>query len=191
MITAIEGKVARIGVDWVDVDLGAVCVRVNIPTSTVPRIGPAGERVRLFTSLQVREDSVTLYGFASDDSRISFESLLGITGVGPRLALSVLSMFTSQDLASAVATEDTAAFSRVPGVGKKTAGRIVLELKGQLGHEWEVAAAADGSPEVIEALTSLGYSLAEAREAISSLPHDADLAVEERVRAALERLSGG
>ena len=191
MITAIEGKVAKIGVDWVDVDLGAVCVRVNIPTSTVPRIGPAGERVRLFTSLQVREDSVTLYGFASDDSRISFESLLGITGVGPRLALSVLSMFTSQDLASAVATEDTAAFSRVPGVGKKTAGRIVLELKGQLGHEWEVAAVAEGSPEVIEALTSLGYSLAEAREAISSLPHDPDLAVEERVRAALERLSGG
>ena len=191
MITAIEGKVAKIGVDWVDVDLGAVCVRVNIPTSTVPRIGPAGERVRLFTSLQVREDSVTLYGFASDDSRISFESLLSITGVGPRLALSVLSMFTSQDLASAVATEDTAAFSRVPGVGKKTAGRIVLELKGQLGHEWEVAAGADGSPEVIEALTSLGYSIAEAREAISSLPHDPDLAVEERVRAALERLSGG
>ena len=191
MITAVEGKVAKIGVDWVDVDLGAVCVRVNIPTSTVPRIGPAGERVRLFTSLQVREDSVTLYGFASDDSRISFESLLSITGVGPRLALSVLSMFTSQDLASAVATEDTAAFSRGPGVGKKTAGRIVLELKGQLGHEWEVAAGADGSPEVIEALTSLGYSIAEAREAISSLPHDPDLAVEERVRAALERLSGG
>ena len=191
MITAIEGKVAKIGVDWVDVDLGAVCVRVNIPTSTVPGIGPAGERVRLSTSLQVREDSVTLYGFASDDSRISFESLLGITGVGPRLALSVLSMFTSQDLASAVATEDIAAFSRVPGVGKKTAGRIVLELKGQLGHEWEVSGATDGSPQVIEALTSLGYSLAEAREAISSLPHDPDLAMEERVRAALERLSGG
>ena len=191
MITAIEGRVARIGVDWVDVDLGAVCVRVNVPTSTVPGIGPAGERVRLFTSLQVREDSVTLYGFTSDDSRISFESLLGITGVGPRLALSVLSMFTSQDLATAVATEDVAAFSRVPGVGKKTAGRIVLELKGQLAREWEVSAGVEGAPQVIEALTALGYSLSEAREAISSLPHDPDLTTEERVRAALERLSAG
>ncbi len=191
MITAIEGRVAKIGVDWVDIDLGTVCVRVNIPTSTLPSIGPVGERVRLFTSLQVREDSVTLYGFSSDDSRISFESLLGITGVGPRLALSVLSMFTSQDLASAVATEDIAAFSRVPGVGKKTAGRIVLELKGQLSPEWEVSVSVEGAPQVVEALTALGYSLAEAREAISSLPADPDLTTEERVRAALERLSAG
>ena len=191
MITAIQGRLAKIGLDWVDVDLGAVCVRVNIPTSTVPNIGSAGEQVRLSTSLQVREDSVTLYGFASDDSRISFESLLGITGVGPRLALSVLSMFSSQDLASAVATEDTAAFSRVPGVGKKTAGRIVLELKGQLGHEWEVSAGAEGASQVVEALTSLGSSLAEAREAVSSLPDDPALSTEERVRAALERLSAG
>lgn len=191
MITGVNGKVAKVGVDWVDVDLGAVSVRVNVPTSTVPRIGAPGEPVRLFTSLQVREDSLTLYGFASEDSKRSFESLIGINGVGPRLALSVLSMFSSEDLAAAVAAEDVTAFSKVPGVGKKTAGRIVLELKGQLSPEWEIAAAGAGATGVLEALTALGYSLAEAREAVASLPPDAGDSTEDRVRAALDRLAAG
>lgn len=189
MITAISGRVAKVGLDWVDVDLGAVSVRVNVPASTVSDIGPGGDRIRLYTSLQVREDSLTLYGFVAEDLRTSFESLLKITGVGPRLALSVLSTFSAEELASAVSTGDVAAFSRVPGVGKKTAGRIVLELKGQLAREIEVSPVDAGATQAIEALTALGYSLAEAREAVASLPRDESLATEERVRAALERLA--
>ncbi len=190
MITAVNGKVAWVGTDWVDIDLGTVSVRVNIPTSTVDHVGAPGDAIRLFTSLQVREDSLTLYGFASEDSKLRFESLLGINGVGPRLALAVLSMFSPEDLAAAVASEDVAGFSKVPGVGKKTAGRIVLELKGQLSPEWEVSAQGGGMGDVLEALTALGYSLIEAREAASSLPPDAGATTEERVRAALDRLGG-
>jgi Holliday junction DNA helicase RuvA len=190
LITAVNGKVSRIGTDWVDIDLGAVSVRVNIPTSTVDQVGAPGAPIRLFTSMQVREDSLTLYGFASEDSKRSFESLLGINGVGPRLALSVLSMFSPEDLAAAVASEDVAGFSKVPGVGKKTAGRIVLELKGQLNPEWEVSAQGGGMGDVLEALTALGYSLIEAREAAANLPSNAGATTEERVRAALDRLGG-
>ena len=98
-------------------------------------------------------------------------------------------MFSPEDLAASVATEDVTAFSRVPGVGKKTAGRIVLELKGQLSPEWEISAQGVGASEVLEALTALGYSLIEAREAVASLPPDAGTTTEERVRASLERLA--
>jgi Holliday junction DNA helicase RuvA len=190
MITGVNGTVVRVGTDWVDVDLGAVSVRVNITTSTVDRVGAPGDPVRLFTSLQVREDSLTLYGFPSEDSKRSFESLIGINGVGPKLALSVLSMFSPEDLAAAVAAEDVVGFSRVPGVGKKTAGRIVLELKGQLSPEWEISGQSIGAAEVLEALTALGYSLIEAREAVASLTPDSGTTTEERVRAALDRLAG-
>ena len=191
MITAVNGKVAKVGLDWVDVDLGAITVRVNVPSSTGDHVGGPGEPVRLFTSLQVREDSLTLYGFASEDSRRSFESLIGINGVGPKLGLSILSLFTPEDLAASVAAEDVTAFTRVSGVGKKTAGRIVLELKGRLGTEWEVSVDGVKTGDVLQALTALGYSLAEAREAVASLPPGSGTDTEERVRAALDRLAGG
>ena len=188
MITQVSGKVGAVGLDWIDVDLGAVRIRVNAPTSTVGAVGEVGGEVRLFTSLQVREDSLTLYGFSSSEARSSFESLLGISGIGPRLALSVLSLLSTHELAVAVATDDVSAFSGVPGVGKKTAGRIILELKGSLGRDIEVTGGPDGSVEVIGALTALGYSLGEAREAAAALPPGSELTLEERVRAALERL---
>lgn len=189
MITAVNGKIAKVGPDWVDIDMGAISFRVNVPTSMVSRIGGLGEAVRLYTSMQIRADSLTLYGFESDDSRRSFESLIGINGVGPRLALSVLSMFSPDDLSDAVSSEDVSAFSKVPGVGKKTAGRIVLELKGQLAPEWEISTDGGGAVEVLEALTALGYSITEARKAVASLSPESDQTTEERVRAALENLS--
>jgi Holliday junction DNA helicase RuvA len=99
-------------------------------------------------------------------------------------------MFSPEDLAAAVAAEDIVGFSRVPGVGKKTAGRIVLELKGQLSPEWEISGQAGGAGEVLEALTALGYSVIEAREAVASLTSDSGTTTEERVRAALDRLAG-
>ena len=189
MITQVVGKVARVGVDWVEVDLGAVSVRVNVPTHTASSVGSPDSEVRLLTSLQVKEDSLTLYGFRDESARSGFEALLGISGVGPRLALSVLSILSPEDLAAAVASDDVSALSRVPGVGKKTAGRIVLELKGKLGASLEIASGGEGLAEVIEALTALGYSLGEARDAVTTLPPDSGASTEDRVRTALERLA--
>ena len=190
MITNIKGKITKIGIDWIDLDLGPVALHINVPGSSISSLGKAGDTVILFTSLQVREDSMTLYGFDSDESRSSFESLIAINGVGPRLGLAVMSMFSVNDLMHAVNTEDQLAFSRVPGVGKKTAGRIILELKGQLNKQLSESQPGESSSEVLEALTALGYSFNEAKEAIRLSGVGTDLKMEERVRAALEHLSG-
>ena len=132
LISSVRGSLEGIGPDWVDVLIGGVTFRVNVPASTIDHLGQIGEPVRLHTSLQVREDNLTLYGFLTSDMRRAFVTLLGISGVGPRLALAIMSRFTPDSLALAVSVADTDAFSAVSGVGKKTASRIVLELKGKL-----------------------------------------------------------
>jgi len=166
MITNVRGKIIKIGVDWMDLDLGPVGVRINVPSSSITELGRIGETITVFTSFQVREDSMTLYGFESEESKASFESLISINGIGPRLGLAVLSMFSVSDLMHAVNTEDQLAFSKVPGVGKKTAGRIILELKGQLTQELSESDLGESHTEVIEALTALGYSFSEVKEAV-------------------------
>ena len=145
-----------------------------------------GDRARLFTSLLVREDNLTLFGFLTEEHREAFEALLGINGVGPRLALSMLTQFTPGLLAEAVNSGDTDAFTRVPGVGKKTAGRIMLELKGKLVGDWAIDPMSRGEGEVIDALTALGYSALEARQAVSSLPKTESLSLEDKVLHALQ-----
>ena len=190
MITNVRGKIIKIGIDWMDIDLGPIALRINVPNSSISALGKTSDTVTLFTSMQVREDSMTLYGFESDESRASFESLISINGVGPRLGLAVMSMFSVNDLMHAVNTGDQLAFSRVPGVGKKTAGRIILELKGQLAKDFTESELGASPSEVLEALTALGYSSNEAREAVRLSATESDLPLEERVRAALEHLSG-
>ncbi|PZC42173.1 MAG: holliday junction DNA helicase RuvA [Chloroflexi bacterium] len=190
MITNVRGKIIKIGVDWMDLDLGPVGVRINVPSSSITELGRIGETITVFTSFQVREDSMTLYGFESEESKASFESLISINGIGPRLGLAVLSMFSVSDLMHAVNTEDQLAFSKVPGVGKKTAGRIILELKGQLTQELSESDLGESHTEVIEALTALGYSFSEVKEAVRLSASSSDLPMEERIRSALEHLSG-
>ena len=190
LISSIRGSLEGVGLDWADVSVGGLTFRVSVPASTVERLGQAGDQVRLFTSLQVREDSMTLFGFATEEARLAFQTLLGISGIGPRLALSVLSRFTAESLAAAVGSGDTDAFGGVPGVGKKTASRIVLELKGKLQGDWGVPSAALGDADAINALTSLGYTVLEAREALSALPEDGSMPLEEKVRLALQRMGG-
>ena len=188
MITAIAGVLEGTGPDWVDVAVGGVTLRMSVPGSAIASLGQTGNRVKLFTSLQVRDDSLTLYGFATEDERSAFGALVQINGVGPRVALSVLSTLSHDSLALAIAGGDPYAFRGVPGVGAKTANRIVLELKGKL-----VVGAVDSSEllgsEVVQALTALGYSIAEATEAASSVSGDS-LSTEEHVRLALQQLSG-
>ena len=189
LISSIRGGIESVGPDWVDVAVGGITLRLSVPGSTAERMVRLSGEVRLFTSLQVRDDSLSLYGFSTEEERLAFEVLIGISGVGPRVALSVLSRFTPSELAAAVSAGDADAFTAVPGVGKRTASRILLELKGKLEGDWAVPAeAVAGQGEVIEALTALGYSAAEAREAAGALPRGDSLSLEEKLREALQRM---
>jgi Holliday junction DNA helicase RuvA len=148
-----------------------------------------GEVIFLFTHLVVREDALTLYGFESQADRDLFNILLGVDGVGPKVALSVLSTLTIDAVQRAVFADEGELLSRVPGVGKKTAQKMALHLKDKLKPTdalARVAALADYDSEVLAALTALGYSVVEAQAAIQSLPKDAPKDVEERLRVALQ-----
>lgn len=190
MITSLSGALSTIGVDWVEITVADVGLRVNVPTSFIENVGEVGGRVHLFTSLQVKEDSLTLYGFPNPDDRQAFEALLGVNGVGPRLALSILSILTPENLAFAVAEEDTDVFKGVSGVGKRIAQRIVMELKGKLQVEMTAAPATRPDGEIVDALTALGYSASEAMEAVAGIPSDDSMESEEKLRLALGRLVG-
>ncbi len=191
MITGIEGTVADSGPEWLDVAVGGVTVRVNVPMSTAERFGAVGAPVKLLTTLQVRDDSLTLFGFPDREARAAFESLIGVNGVGPRVAMSVLSALAPESLALAVELGDADAFKSVPGVGKRTASRILLELRGKLDFDLTATGAAQrDDADVVDALTALGYTALEARRALASLPSDEELPVEEKVRLSLGQLAG-
>ena len=191
MITGIEGTVADSGPEWLDVAVGGVTVRVNLPMSTAERFGAVGAPVKLITTLQVRDDSLTLFGFPDREARAAFEMLIGVNGVGPRVALSVLSALAPEALALAVESGDADAFTSVPGVGKRTASRILLELRGKLDFDLTAAGAVHrDDADVVDALTALGYTALEARRALASLPSGEELPVEEKVRLSLGQLAG-
>ena len=187
MITSIEGTLAGSGVDWVDIAIGGITIRVHVPSSAVEGFGSPGGRLWLLTSLQVREDSLTLFGFPTEEARSAFEMLIGVNGVGPRVALGVLSYLSPEALALAVATGDAGVFRGVHGVGTKTANRIVLELKGKLDEELASVSYGGGDEEVVNALTALGWTLSEAMAAVSSLPKEDSMSVEDKVRLCLQR----
>jgi holliday junction DNA helicase RuvA len=191
MIAGLKGRIERKLDDAALVDVGGVIYRVNTSLITLEEIGDAGESVRLFTHLFVREDQMSLYGFASQDELRLFETLITVSGVGPKLALSVLSRVRPEVLESAITEENAALLATVPGVGRKTAARLILELRGKLvpaaGGVLTVPSREDA--EVVAALRSLGYTTAEAHGALSRVPHDADLTLEDRVVAALRELA--
>lgn len=190
LISSVRGRLEAAGPDWADLAIGGITLRVSVPSSSIESLGSPGDQVRLFTSMQVREDSMSLYGFQTADARATFETLIGISGIGPRVALSILSIFTPETLAAAVDAGDIKAFTPVPGVGRRTASRIVLELKGKIEFEPSETGPAAPDPDAIDALTALGYSATEAREAIAAIPRaDAD-STEDRVRLALAQLAG-
>ena len=133
MITGLRGALEAISDDSLTVDIGPMSLEVFAPTSTIASVGPVGGSVRLHTYLYIREEILSLYGFGSVEERDLFVMLIGVSGVGPRLALSVLSTMSPRELAGAIGAEDTGSLTRVNGLGKKTAGRLILELKGQAG----------------------------------------------------------
>lgn len=196
MIASVRGILLQTAPDHVVVEVGGVGLLVYAPRQVLGALGAIGDSVLLYTNLQVREDSLTLYGFATTDQRQLFETLLGVTGIGPKVALSLLGSGTTDELRSAIAAGDVARLSRVPGIGKKTAERLILELKGKIDLR-SVVAPAGTSPaaiavnaELSEMLVSLGFSAAEANAAISALPADAPPDLEDRLRLALRYFGG-
>ena len=191
LISAVSGKIESKGPEYIDVNVSGVTFRISTPTTTIDQIGKSGDSVRLLTSLQLRQDSITMYGFATEEDRIAFDALININGVGPRLAIAVLSTFDAGSMAAAVQSEDTGAFVRVPGVGARTASRIVLELKGKLDQSWSIPGGAEIVDDVFDSLTSLGYSIQETRNAINSINTEENnkLNTEEKLRLALQFLT--
>ena len=200
MISSIQGILEARGEDWVDVAIGGVSIRAMVPASAMSGFGPIGGPVRLSTHLIVRDESIILYGFRSAEEKAAFLALIGVSGIGPRLGLVVLSVLTPANLVEAIEEGDAAALSRAPGVGKRSASRIIVELKGKL-DELDIAgltASPTRSPTVIDAeltavLQSLGYTAQEIRVAVTAVssPDAEEIPpLDERVRLALATLSG-
>ena len=188
MIATLRGEVTQIEDNAIVLEVGGVGLRVFVPATLRTRL-KAGEAAFLYTHLVVREDALTLYGFESQADRELFNLLLGVDGVGPKVALSVLSTMTLDAVQRAVFADEAELLSRVPGVGKKTAQKMALHLKDKLKPTdalARVAAMSDTDSEVLAALTSLGYSVVEAQTAIQSIAKDAPDDVEERLRLALQ-----
>lgn len=187
MIATLRGEISQIEDIALILEVGGVGLRVFVPAPLRTRM-KTGESLLLYTHLVVREDALTLYGFESQADRELFNTLLGVDGVGPKVALSVLSSMTLDAIQRAVFAEEADILSRVPGVGKKTAQKMALHLKDKLKPTdalARVASMSDTDGEVLAALTALGYSVIEAQTAIQSIPKDTPDDVEERLRVAL------
>ena len=185
MIGRLSGKLAAKNPPQVLVDVGGVAYELDVPMSTFYALPGTGEAVVLFTHLVVREDAHSLYGFATGEERTVFRQLIRISGIGARIALAVLSGMSVADLAQAVALQDAGRLVRIPGIGKKTAERLLLELKGKLAESIGEAPSDRGS-EVVHALVALGYSEKEALTAAKAAA--ADTPLPEAIRAALKTL---
>ena len=191
MIATVSGKVIHVEPGSVVVEVGGVGLLINVPVPVSDLLQP-GEAVFLHTQLIVRQDSLALYGFDSPEGREFFNLLLTVNGIGPRVALSVLSTLTPDAIRRAVFSDQADVFNLVPGVGRKTAQKILLNLKDRVAVVEglaPIAAMSDVDTEVLAALTSLGYSVVEAQAALQSIPRDAPLDVETRLRLALQYFS--
>lgn len=191
MIGRLSGKLIEKQPPQVIVDVQGLGYEVDVPMSTFYNLPGLGEVITLFTHLVVREDAHLLYGFGTDDERRAFRQLLKISGVGPKMALSVLSGLSVADLAQAVTMQETGRLVKIPGVGKKTAERLVLELRDKLSHSPSIAASSESSrtrgADVLNALLALGYNEREAQWALKQI--STDLGVSESIRQALKQLS--
>ncbi len=192
MIVGVKGLLDAVGPDWVYLQLGGVTLQVFVPSSAISNLGPIGSQVQLYTDLRIRDEQPVLFGFPSAASLELFALLTGVSGVGPRLALALLSTLGAPGLRQAIASGDMAALASAPGVGGRTSGRIILELKGKVEEQdIDVIPMASDDAQVIAALAALGYSTNEARRAVSTLEKDPVLTLEDRIRLALQKIGSG
>jgi Holliday junction DNA helicase RuvA len=193
MIATLEGILEYRGDDSIIINVGGIGFRVYVPASTLRQLGAVKGKVSLYTHLQLRQDNVSLYGFASSEELSLFKNFISVSGVGSKVALALLSALSPEQLVMAITSGNVDLISQAPGIGKKMAGRLVIELRGKLEKEWKEAALplAPESTDTIAALTGLGYSLAEATKAISKLPDSEELSLEEKIRIALQQMARG
>lgn len=192
MIYAIDGILEQVDRDTIVVKAGSISFILNIPGSTIKKLGAIGKNVALFTYLYFREENIALYGFASEGELKLFQKLIGVGGIGPRVALVLLSAFEPEQLISAIISNNIDLLSQVPGVGKKTAARIILELKSKLEKEdigMFTASLSEANADLISALTGLGYSVREASQVVSSIPDSNDLTLEDKIKLALQNMA--
>ena len=193
MIASLYGRLDSLSTDSAVINVSGIGFQVYMPTSTLSTLGTVGKDVKLHTHLHLREDNATLYGFATSDELGLFQTLIGVSGLGPKLALAMLSAMSVEQLAMAIATGSTDMLTTVPGVGKKMASRIILELKEKIGAgliATPTAQLAQENTDVLAALTALGYSVVEATGAVATLPPDQNLSLEEKIKLALQYFGG-
>ena len=197
MFYSVTGKIIKTFASAVAVECSGVAFKINTSLNTLKKIGGEGNKATLYTYLSVREDALDLFGFCDEDELECFKLLISVSGVGPKAALSILSLLTPESLALAVASGDAKAVTKAQGVGAKIANRIILELKNKFSAELteeqseivgavQMTAGAENLSEAIEALVQLGYSRSEAAVALGKL--DSSLSVEELIRQALKSL---
>lgn len=189
MIAHLRGTILFRTGDAIVLDVGGVGYRVRVPALTMVKLGDVGAQAQLHTHLQVREDDLSLFGFATQDELELFEKLLGVSGIGPKVALGMLSSGSPATIAGAISQGNLDVLTHIPGIGKKTAQRLVLELKGkvELGEEMPELSALDN--EVAATLINLGYSAAESQRAAQAVA-GSGATLEDRLRAALQYLGG-
>ena len=193
MIASLCGRLETLGTEWAIINVSGIGFQVYMSTSTLSTLGKVGEEIKLHTHFHLREDNATLYGFASPEELGLFQTMIGVSGLGPKLALAMLSALSVEQLAMAIATGSTEILTTVSGVGRKMADRIVLELKEKIGAGLVATPAAQLAQEntdVLAALTALGYSVVEATRAVATLPPDQNLNLEEKIKLALQYFGG-
>ena len=190
MIGRITGTLLGIEQQTAVVDVGGVGYEIECPISTLCELPTVGETVTLLTHFVVREDAQLLFGFLTHDDRESFRVLIKISGVGPKLAIGVLSGLSGEELAMAVERDDVATLTRLPGVGKKTAERLLVELRGRMTSTGHTQSLVGSSPieEAVLGLIALGYKETEARKAINALPKDPEATPETLIRSSLKQM---
>lgn len=192
MIGRITGTLLEKTPPVVCIDVAGVGYEIDVPMSTLYQLPEAGTRVTLYTHLAVRDDAHTLYGFSTANERATFRTLIKVSGIGARTALAILSGMSVDELADAIASQDAARLIRIPGIGKKTAERLLLELRDKLGTPATASGASGTAPrsaqgDILDALLALGYSATEAQKALKGLPADVDTT--EGIRLALKSLA--
>lgn len=192
MIVGVEGILQKRGADFAVIKVGAISMQVFIPASGLVQLGEIGSTVFLYTHLHVKEDNIALYGFTSAEALELFKNLISVSGIGPKTALALLSVFTPEQLVSAIVGGNVDLLCQAPGLGKKMAERIILELKGKIEKIWSgtlPSALLHDDADVVAALINLGYSLREATQVVASLSSSPELSLEDKIKLALQQLA--
>ena len=191
MIASLQGVIDAVSKDSMIVNVNGIGFKVSVPTSVLSELGVVGREIKLYTHMHVREDDLSLYGFGSLDELRLFETLISVSGLGPKTAMGMLSAMSADQLAMAIASGSVEMLTTIPGIGKKTADRLILELKDKVGGvmiSTPAGRAAQENADVVTALVSLGYTAQETARAVNTLPSGQKLKLEEKIKLALQYL---